>query len=220
MIQVNLLKPKIASENVVVEGVSEESLLRKGFGNLAFVLIGPLSIYFYINFYSIPEKQNKIQGLQRQISELKTVNDKAKSAVADMKKFESDTAKLRARIDSIDDLRKDRMHEVRVLDLIQREIPEHLWLTKIDVTDDQISIVGQATNENEITQFMDSLTKSGLLGTVNLISSAERNSETGFVKEFEIRCPKYPQSAPIVPETAKPAGAWYLPIHPISEVHS
>jgi type IV pilus assembly protein PilN len=200
MIKINLIKPKISGEGGGGADIalSEDQALRKGGQNLMILLIGPLLFYGYQNFVDIPSKKEEIQRYRSEVQTLKATNDKAKTAVTEMKKFEVDKVKLQARIDSIDDLRKDRMLEVRILDLLQRESPEKLWFKTIDMREDKVLVVGYSAAEAEITQFMDNLTKSGLLGIVSLTSSSERTVDGNVFKEFKIVFPKTPNPPPEV----------------------
>ena len=194
MIKINLINPKISGEGGAGADIalSEDQAVRKGGQNLMILFIGPLLFYVYQNFVEIPSKKDEIQSLKNKVQALKDTNDKAKTAVTEMKKFEVDKVKLQARIDSIDDLRKDRMLEVRILDLLQRESPEKLWLKTVDMREDKVIVVGYSAAEGDITQFMDNLTKSGLLGIVSLTSSSEKTVDGNIFKEFKIMFPKTP----------------------------
>ena len=191
MIKINLSKgaaPVAGSGSVGIESANEQQLVRQGGIKLAVLLLGPLLLWVYQNQILLPDKLNELNAKSKQLNDLRTKNEKAKSSVAEMKKFEESKAKLQTQIDSIELLRRQRMREVRVLDLLQREIPERIWLTKLDVNGDKMTVKGIAANKNDIASFMDSVTKSALTGEVALVGSNEKVLEGNTLNEFIFSC--------------------------------
>jgi type IV pilus assembly protein PilN len=158
---------------------------KQGLIRLVIILLGPLALFLWQQ-QSLPVKSVAIGIKQRQLNELIAKNNNAKAAVDEIKKFKADQAKLQEQINTIESLRQDRMREVRILDLIQREMPERMWLAKIEVKDGKISISGFAATDTELTQLMDSLTKSVYMTEVNLIRTNEKIVEGSILKEFAI----------------------------------
>lgn len=217
MIKVNLNSPNVPSIRSNIGGADEgvvggdDQIQRQGIIRLVILALGPIALFIYQNNMVIPDKTAELAQKDKTVTELKTKNDKAKSAVDETKKFQGDQAKLQAQIDSIEDLRKDRMQEVRVLDLIQRELPERVWLNKLELRDHKLTVVGMAGNDGEITQLMDTMTKSSLLAEVNLISTAEKTVDGNLIKEFTLSCSMLKTENPALkakpkPAPAKPAG--------------
>jgi Tfp pilus assembly protein PilN len=75
---------------------------------------------------------------------------------------------------------------VKVLDTIQRDIPSRVWLTKVVLSGDQMTLQGYSTADLETTNFMDSLSKSVHLKEVRLIKSFEQQFDGSVSKVFEI----------------------------------
>lgn len=195
MIRVNLAKARPASipSQSLEDAVSEEQLVfqdqRRGLV-VRLVIIGlfPLGLFLYEDMI-IPEKQAVIQRLSLELDEVTRKNQDAAASVDEIKKFEKDQEKLQAQINTLEGLRKDRIKEVRVLDYIQREIPNRVWLTQLELNEDRLQISGIATADMELTTFMDSLQRSAYLSEVNLVRSNEgTHPEYGTVKKFDITC--------------------------------
>jgi type IV pilus assembly protein PilN len=181
--------------------LNEKQLQTQGAIKLALLLIGPLALWLWQSNVIIPEKTVALQQKQKLLAELTQKNAQAASAVAEMKSFEVDESRLKEQIGVIDSLRKDRMREVRILDVVQREMPEHMWLNKVELKSGRMSISGMAGADSDITQLMDTLNRSGILKDVNLISTNEQMIEGNVLKEFSIDCafPKPESKSPSTP---------------------
>ena len=115
-------------------------------------------------------------------------NEQAKGAVAETKKFKEDQEKLQKQIDTLEGLRKERLREVKVMDNLQKDIPEKVWLTKVDFQETKLVISGLAIADSELTTFMENLSGSVFLHDVALLRSSEQPSEGGVLKKFDISC--------------------------------
>lgn len=176
----------VPAEDAFVELSSAETQ-RQGLIRIFIILIGPIALYLW-QIQNLPIKMETQNQKQRAYDELVAKNNKAKSAVEEIKKFKVSQAKLQEQINTIDNLRKDRMREVRLLDMIQKDIPEHMWLTKVELKEGNMIISGNAANDSDLTQLMDSLSKSIFLKEVNLIKTNEKIIEGTALKEFSINC--------------------------------
>lgn len=172
-----------------LEASSEQANLNKALiVRLVILLIGPIALFIYQDS-NIPPKIAMIGTLNGELSTLSQKNQQAAASVSEIKKFEKEEERLKAQIMVIENLQKDRLKEVRVMDYIQREIPEKVWLSKMGLADGKMSIEGLATGDSELTNFMDGLQGSAYLKDVSLVRSNEVNTpETGVVRKFEISC--------------------------------
>jgi len=173
------------SEINLTMGSEEVEIQKQGFFRLLIILLGPLALYLW-QIQNIPGIQTQLRNKQTIFEELINKNESAKSAVEEIKKYKTDELKLKEQINTIETLRKDRMREVRILDLIQREMPEKMWLTRIEMRENKINITGFAATDSELTQFMDILSKSIFMQDVNLVRTAEKNIEGSTLKDFSI----------------------------------
>ncbi len=155
---------------------------------LVILALGPVALFLYSSMVVIPEKEGLFAIKTKLLAELTKKNDDASSAVTEMTNFEQAEAKLKQQIGVIEALRHDRQREVKLLDLVQREMPEHMWISKVDLTTDKMHLEGVAGSNLERNQLVDSLTKSNILKEVNLIKTNEEMIEGNKLESFSLEC--------------------------------
>lgn len=171
-----------------IEGGEMSALRSIAIKRLFVILLGPILLYVYEQ-QTVPAITSTVQKKSASLMELQDKNSKAAEAVEQIKKFKTEQGVLQAQINSIEGLKKDRLREVKVLDFIQKDLPEKLWLSRMELNDGRLTLQGMVTTDSELTQFMDSLSRSAYLKEVSLIRSSEEASRLyGAVKKFEISC--------------------------------
>lgn len=193
MIKINLAKPLIigASTGTMtsmgVENVNVQDVQKQGGFKLLFALLFPIALYIYES-QAIPELRHSLIDKQKKLNQLTEKNEKAKTAVEETKKFSEDQDKLQKQIQTLDGLRKERMREVKILDNIQKDIPEKVWVNTIKFDDKRLLISGMAVSDPDLTTFMENLSRSVFLRDVNLIRSDEQVMENSskVIKRFDV----------------------------------
>lgn len=181
-------EPKLESFDSA-EATGEAADLKKALiVRLVMLLAGPAALFIYQDM-NIPPKVARTAQLNQELATLTAKNQQAAASVSEIKKFEKEEEKLKAQIIVIENLQKDRLKEVRVLDYVQREIPEKVWLNRMGLADGRMVIEGMATGDSELTNFMDGLQGSAYLKEVSLVRSNEVSlPDSGVVRKFEISC--------------------------------
>ncbi|MEI7973033.1 MAG: PilN domain-containing protein, partial [Bdellovibrio sp.] len=169
------------------DSIGQQDLQKQGLFRLLLLLLGPLAL-IGMERMIIPQKTSQLRRSQAQLAELEAKNIAAKSALGETKKFKDLEAKIQNQIQTIEGLRKKRLNEVKLLSAIQEEIPEKLWLSKLEIRSDQLILQGTSATDAEMTSFMDNLSKQSLISSVDLIKSSEGQISNVIVKKFEIRC--------------------------------
>ena len=197
MIRVNLAKsvPIMASGTSAIEGTGVvdigtgggADIQRQGVLRLLILMIVPFALYGY-EFQNIPELNSKLNSKQAVLNSLIAKNEQAKGAVDEITKFKEDQARLQKQIDTLEGLQRERLREVKILDNLQKDIPEKVWLTRMEFADANLRIAGAATADIEVSTFMDNLGRSVFLKDVSLVKSTNEESERGIFKVFEILC--------------------------------
>lgn len=186
MIRINLVTkgaPTAAGSEGVVEDLKD--LQKKGALNLLIILAGPLALFGY-DYVKIPELQSQVRRATTELNKLKEENAKAKTALDEKNRFEQDRIKLQTQIRSIESLSADRIKEVRLLDSIQRDLPQKVWLTRVEIKDNRLNLQGLAISDLDLTSLMEILSQSVFLKEVRLIRSAEQASPQGVLKTFQV----------------------------------
>jgi type IV pilus assembly protein PilN len=85
------------------------------------------------------------------------------SVLADVRKFDARRTQLQQRVALIEQLRAGQSLPVQILDHVSRSLPDTLWLTVMEQTNDTIRIEGRSTTVPALTAFVTNLGNSPLL---------------------------------------------------------
>lgn len=198
MIKINLAKAQRTSGGQAgggldgVEGftpISDDDIRKQAVTRLVLMVLFP-SVLVAWEFQSLPAKRGELTSQQSRLAELTQQNQLAAQAVDQIKKLEVEEKKLQSQIDVIENIRKGRMQEVKLLDSIQRMTPSKVWLQRLDLNNSKLSLSGFAMTDGALTGFMDAMGRSIFFKDVNLVRSTEQQEDsTGLtVKRFEISC--------------------------------
>ncbi len=194
MIRVNLVRSHISqqmrmegADSLEINEVDAADLQRQGGIRFLMLLLVPMALYAW-EFQNIPDLKAKLNRKTTEYNNLVATNEQAKGYVDEIKKFEEDQARLQKQIDTLDSLQKERLREVKILDNLQKDIPEKVWLTQLDFQGINFKLSGVAVSDSDLTVLMENLSKSVFLKEVNLVKSSETPTERGTFKSFEIAC--------------------------------
>lgn len=192
MIRINLAKsvPMVATAGLeALEGINTDAqdIQKQGGMRLLVILIVPLALYAY-EFQNIPTLRSKLNSKNALHASLVQKNEQAKGAVEEIKKFKEDQARLQKQIDTIEGLQRERLLEVKILDNLQKDIPEKVWLDKIEFKNQDMMISGYAVSAQDLTAFYENLSKSVFLQEVRLVKESEQLTDRGVHRKFEITC--------------------------------
>jgi type IV pilus assembly protein PilN len=167
--------------------LTDSATRMEGLKRLLVIFILPLGMIIYEQ-QNLPTKEAVLGTKAKALAEVQAFNSKYTASVAEIKKFKEDQEKIQARISALEKISKDRLREIRVLDLFQQAIPEKVWFTRVEAQGTKILISGNAMSDYEISNFMEAIAKSAFLTDVNLLSSSEVVIDGVSVKKFEISC--------------------------------
>lgn len=161
-----------------------KAVQKKGATNLLLILSIPIGLYLYENQVLIPDLKSQIQSVRNQLNGIREKNEKNKDLVAEITNLKSQQERLRRQLEKIETLRQGRMREVKVLDAIQREVPEKAWLTELDLSQQKIRLKGMAESSSDVNQFNEVLNRSAYLRDVVLEGEFEREYQKLRMREF------------------------------------
>ncbi|HUI52280.1 MAG TPA: PilN domain-containing protein [Terriglobales bacterium] len=203
MIRINLLgqvRPK-ASRRPVDTGAALP-LVFIGAG----VLLGCLFLfYFYHSWQTQLNDENKrIQQLQAQKTELEQIK-------AQVEQFDKQKQVLKQRVDTIEQLQRDRTGGQELLDQVANTVSraENLWLLSMTKKGTALSMDGAAASLNSVANFITALKRSGYFQKVE-IKESKQDDRNASVQTFlfTINAEIAPNTAPATPApAAKPASA-------------
>jgi type IV pilus assembly protein PilN len=152
MIKINLLseaKPAKKKKGVSALGGAGRLNLLLILGGL---LIGLLvvGVQWWVEASRLREQEEKNRIAQQEVTRLEAVLKE----VAD---FEDKKAKLQKKVDLINALKANQRGPVRLMDEVSNALPDLLWLEKMQLTGNSISIDGKALNPPAVANFFENL---------------------------------------------------------------
>jgi len=150
------------------------------------VAIGPLIACIGAEQWMVGNKQQELTRIQNELASKQAEIEAKKKDVEQVKRFKADKAQLELRMNTIRDLSKARLKNVKALDAIQNVIPTRAWMTSLKVQDNKVDIKGRAMEDSDVSAFMKGLEENIYFSQVQLINSQSVTTENGVLKEFSI----------------------------------
>ena len=181
MIRINLLPFRAARKKENIRRQVSIYVL-----SVAFLFI--VMIYFFLQLNStlngLKEEEQKLQA------ELKTYEETIKRIAELEKKIKE----IRAKLDVIKELEKNKTGPVRLLDEIAMAVPkDKLWLTSLKESGGMLTLTGTAMDNETVALFMINLEQSEHVSAVDLQSTRLRNLPQYKlnVSDFVLECTTY-----------------------------
>ncbi len=95
------------------------------------------------------------------------------------KSLDADELSLRTKIDTIQQLIRDRQTPPKMLLSLSGSTPKDVWLTDFQAKEDEITLKGFSLGYNGISDFMKALNESVYFGDLKLVNTAQGRDETG-----------------------------------------
>lgn len=194
MIRVNLAKSRSGSGKSASAsafgggfGAIESDVRRDALVRLFIMFLFPIALWYYES-ENIPELKARANKLNIELTQLKKHNAQLSSRAEEIKKLKEEQAKIEAQINRILKLSKDRLTEIKVIEAVQNQMSERIWLTKMEINNQKLTLSGIAMGDYELSGFIETLTNSAFYSEVNLKNSVEQEFEKNIVKKFEIEC--------------------------------
>jgi len=86
--------------------------------------------------------------------------DRLKSIIDEVNGYEKKKANLEAKINLINDLKRNQHGPVRLMDEVSKALPDLVWLNEMNLTGQNIGIRGKAMTPNAVANFIENLKKS------------------------------------------------------------
>lgn len=149
-----------------------------GLGALILVALVMGYLFYFFNT-RLEDRKRKIAENDRILAELAT---KIK-AVED---FEQKNAAFKRQKELIEQLSKNRLTPVMVLDEISAQLPPGVWLTNLSVTGNTITMACTAFNNTDVVNYVTNLKSSKLFTDANLQESVQATIDGFSVYNFRL----------------------------------
>jgi type IV pilus assembly protein PilN len=179
-------KYNLGSDDGGEDEVKPATLLLK----ILLMFSGVLALYAH-ELSNIPVLEKILHEEEAKLKTLNDFNSKAAGVVAEIKKMKKNKDDIEKQIESIGGLSKIRLRYIKAIDIIQQNIQEKMWLTNLKTSGDLLTMDGIAYTDNEISTFIEILSKNIQFSDVQLITASESTlSDTQGKKfrNFSINC--------------------------------
>lgn len=125
-----------------------------------------------------------LKAKEAEVAEAQERVDQLQQVLEEVAEFERKRDELEQKIQVINDLKAAQRGPVRVMDSVSRALPELLWLDRMQMGPNQISISGRAFNFNAIANFVENLDEVPEFKEPELRDSTRRGDVFGFTVAF------------------------------------
>lgn len=177
MIRINLLPAKKSARTETVQ----QQLL--AFAGVLVVTIVACFVWWALKSKEEENRAETVKAKQQELAQLDKI-------IGEVNAFTTTKKELEEKLQVIQTLRKGKTGPVRALDDLAAEIPNRVWLTKMEETGGKITFEGNAIDHEDVSAFMKSLQKSKYFTNVVLGYSrtSKDNRQRVTFYEFKITC--------------------------------
>ncbi len=106
--------------------------------------------------------QRQSATLDQEIADAERETLRLQSVIQQVAQFEARRVQLQQRVTLIEELRKGQTGPVHLLDQISKSLPESMWLTDLKQAASEITLEGNCTSLNALSDFVSALEASNL----------------------------------------------------------
>ena len=154
MIRINLLsegrRPVVArkAKPKLSFGDQDPSALILGAGLLIGLIV--VGVWWYLLNSELKEVNAKVRTAQEEVERLRPI-------IKEVDDFKAKEATLKNKIEVIKDLKRKQEGPVQIMDQISRAVPDLLWLDRMTLQGNFVTLQGQAFNTNAVAAFIENL---------------------------------------------------------------
>ena len=108
------------------------------------------AIYWFIQNRTLANRQETVTARKAEA-------DKLEAIIKEVEEFQRRKDSLQNRINLINQLKQNQKGPVRIMDQISKDLPDLVWLDKMNVSGGSISIGGRGLNPNAIANFVENV---------------------------------------------------------------
>ena len=139
---------------------------------LALLVLGGLAAggYWFFEKRALEERKEIVNQRQAEATKLEAI-------IKEVEEYQKRKDSLQQRIDLINQLKQNQKGPVRIMDQISRDLPDLVWLDRMEITGGRIALAGRGLNPNAIALFVENVKNDPYfeepqLGTMAQVSTA------------------------------------------------
>lgn len=172
MIRINLLPSKRKKTLVLPPAIIY------GMVAVCIIIVAVIAFTIYLN-KQIAAKQADISTKEQKLIKLK-------AALEEVKNYERNNNEYREKNRVIEQLKKNQIVPLRLLDEVSEMLPKGVWLTSLDDKSGVVSIEGYAFSNSDLVTYVQNLKGSKYLADVMLVESRQAEIEDFSVYKFKL----------------------------------
>lgn len=123
--------------------------------DLALLIVGLLGIavafsHFLWLRHQVNEKKEQVAVAQIEVDRLEPI-------IREVEAFKAKKARLENKVEVISDLKANQQGPVQVMDKVSAALPQLTWLTRMEVNQNNLRLIGEAYNTNAIATLIENL---------------------------------------------------------------
>ncbi|AGH94974.1 PilN domain-containing protein [Pseudobdellovibrio exovorus] len=164
-----------ASGNIVLSDDDEKKKILTEFAKRALVvIIGPLALYIY-EMQTLPELQREMNTLNARLAEMQEFNNSKQDLANEIKKYEQEQEQFNAQMDFINKITRDKVNEYKLFQHLKDSTPENVWINKLELMDNLLTITAESDDSKEIEKFIQRLSNADFIS--NLVPLSQTNKK-------------------------------------------
>lgn len=119
---------------------------------VALLLLGVLAAlgYWFV-------KKNQLSERKETMALRETEAQKLEQVIKEVEEYQRQKESLQQRIDLINQLKQNQKGPVRIMDQISRDLPDLVWLDRMEITGGTITLAGRGLNPNAVALFVENI---------------------------------------------------------------
>jgi Tfp pilus assembly protein PilN len=101
--------------------------------------------------------KRKLADVQDQVTQRKADADRLEQIIKDVENYQKQKDSLQQRIDLINQLKQNQKGPVRIMDQVSRDLPDLVWIDRMNVDNGRIAISGRSLNPNAVANFTENI---------------------------------------------------------------
>jgi len=158
LIKINLVREGRAVRGAGAPAASSAAVSAGGGSNVNNILIGSLLLIgaLLAGAYWVITKR-VLAAVQEQVTQRRAEADRLEQIIKDVENYQKQKDSLQQRIDLINQLKQNQKGPVRIMDQISKDLPDLVWLDRMNVDNGRIAISGRSLNPNAVANFTENI---------------------------------------------------------------
>lgn len=123
--------------------------------NILIVALLLLAVVAALGYWFV--KKNQLSERKETMALRETEAQKLEQVIKEVEEYQRQKESLQQRIDLINQLKQNQKGPVRIMDQISRDLPDLVWLDRMEITGGTITLAGRGLNPNAVALFVENI---------------------------------------------------------------